>query len=208
MDCRLSFEDKMAVLEIPKSKQKDSGTYLCTATNEAGSSSCQAVVTVQGKTFQVISSLSLDEILCRCNLCTIKGSPELHIHWYWNEQELSNGVKYKITFKNGAASLEILDLLVADSGTYTCEVSNNAGSDSCSTIVAVKGVHSDNNWNLLTSRGWIGGFKHQRVPEHGHSCSSPLPLGMRQKYVMMSNGTLTFSPKLTCFHISTCHVVL
>lgn len=50
MDCKLSFEDKVAVVEIPKSKLKDSGKYVCTATNEAGSSSCEAVVTVQGKT--------------------------------------------------------------------------------------------------------------------------------------------------------------
>lgn len=49
MDSKLSFEDKVAVLEIPKSKVKDSGKYVCTATNEAGSSSCEAVVTVQGK---------------------------------------------------------------------------------------------------------------------------------------------------------------
>uniref|UniRef100_A0A3Q3X2W2 Ig-like domain-containing protein n=1 Tax=Mola mola TaxID=94237 RepID=A0A3Q3X2W2_MOLML len=49
MDCKVSFEDKVAVVEIPKSKLKDSGKYVCTATNEAGSSSCEAVVTVQGK---------------------------------------------------------------------------------------------------------------------------------------------------------------
>uniref|UniRef100_A0A3Q2Q0K5 Ig-like domain-containing protein n=1 Tax=Fundulus heteroclitus TaxID=8078 RepID=A0A3Q2Q0K5_FUNHE len=55
MDCKLSFEDKVAVLEIPKSKVKDSGKYVCTATNEAGSSSCEAVVTVQGKILQVTS---------------------------------------------------------------------------------------------------------------------------------------------------------
>lgn len=49
MDCKLSFEDKLAVVDIPKSKLKDSGTYVCTATNEAGSSSCEAMVSVQGK---------------------------------------------------------------------------------------------------------------------------------------------------------------
>uniref|UniRef100_A0A8C4IEU0 Titin n=1 Tax=Dicentrarchus labrax TaxID=13489 RepID=A0A8C4IEU0_DICLA len=46
MDCKLSFEDKVAVVEIPKSKQKDSGKYVCTATNEAGSSSFALNVTV------------------------------------------------------------------------------------------------------------------------------------------------------------------
>lgn len=49
MDCKMSFEDKVAVVEIAKAKLKDSGKYVCTATNEAGSSSCEAVVMVQGK---------------------------------------------------------------------------------------------------------------------------------------------------------------
>ncbi len=62
MDCKLSFEDKVAVVEIPKSKQKDSGKYVCTATNEAGSSSCEAVVTVQGKILKVIFLLALIKI--------------------------------------------------------------------------------------------------------------------------------------------------
>lgn len=72
--------------------------------------------------------------------CAVKGSPQLHIHWFWNERELSDGEKYKISFKNGVAILEILNVLVTDSGRYTCEVSNNAGSESCSTLVAVKGL--------------------------------------------------------------------
>lgn len=59
MECKLSFEDKVAVLEIPKSKVKDSGKYVCTAANEAGSSCCEAVVTVQGKIVKVIFPLAL-----------------------------------------------------------------------------------------------------------------------------------------------------
>ena len=71
--------------------------------------------------------------------CSVKGSPELHIHWFWNDRELNDGEKYKLSFKNGVAILEILNLVVADSGRYSCEVSNNAGSESCSTLVSVKG---------------------------------------------------------------------
>uniref|UniRef100_A0A4W3IYT0 Ig-like domain-containing protein n=1 Tax=Callorhinchus milii TaxID=7868 RepID=A0A4W3IYT0_CALMI len=36
-DYRMTFEDKVAVLEILKSRLKDSGNYMCTASNEAGS---------------------------------------------------------------------------------------------------------------------------------------------------------------------------
>lgn len=48
-DYRIMFEDKIASLDIPLSKLKDSGTYTCTATNEAGSSSSSAMVTIKGK---------------------------------------------------------------------------------------------------------------------------------------------------------------
>uniref|UniRef100_A0A4W5NUB2 Ig-like domain-containing protein n=1 Tax=Hucho hucho TaxID=62062 RepID=A0A4W5NUB2_9TELE len=56
--------------------------------------------------------------------CTVKGSAELKASWFLNDKELSDGDKYKITFKAGLATLEIIDVNVLDSGNYTCEVSN------------------------------------------------------------------------------------
>lgn len=50
MDSKMSFDEKVVSLDIPKTKIKDTGTYVCTATNDAGSSSCSSVVTVKGKT--------------------------------------------------------------------------------------------------------------------------------------------------------------
>ena len=51
MESKLSFEEKVIVLEISKAKLKDSGRYVCTASNDAGTSDCSAVLTVQGKIF-------------------------------------------------------------------------------------------------------------------------------------------------------------
>lgn len=47
--CKLSFEDKTVSLDILKATLKDCGSYVCTVANEAGSSTCSAVVKVQGK---------------------------------------------------------------------------------------------------------------------------------------------------------------
>lgn len=48
-DYKIYFEDKIASLEIPLAKLKDSGNYVCTVSNEAGSSSSSATVTIRGK---------------------------------------------------------------------------------------------------------------------------------------------------------------
>lgn len=53
MDSKISFDEKVVSLDIPKTKMKDTGTYVCTATNDAGSSSCSSVITVKGKTFEL-----------------------------------------------------------------------------------------------------------------------------------------------------------
>lgn len=53
MDSKISFDDKVVSLDIPKTKIKDTGTYVCTATNDAGSSSCSSVITVKGKIFEL-----------------------------------------------------------------------------------------------------------------------------------------------------------
>uniref|UniRef100_A0A670HZU5 Ig-like domain-containing protein n=1 Tax=Podarcis muralis TaxID=64176 RepID=A0A670HZU5_PODMU len=56
-DYKICFEDKIASLDIPLSKLKDSGTYACTAVNEAGSSSSSATVTIRGK--EIVGLLNL-----------------------------------------------------------------------------------------------------------------------------------------------------
>lgn len=72
MDCKLAFEEKIAFLEIQKAKLKDTGTYTCTAANDAGSSSFSSSVTVQGKTLRLIPFVNavFDKSACQgINLC-------------------------------------------------------------------------------------------------------------------------------------------
>uniref|UniRef100_A0A3P9CS19 Ig-like domain-containing protein n=1 Tax=Maylandia zebra TaxID=106582 RepID=A0A3P9CS19_9CICH len=100
-------------------KERHQGEYVCEAENEAGRTTTSSRLT------KMESKLTWKQGIAARLQCTIKGSPELHIHWFWNERELNNGDKYKISFKSGVATVEIMNLLVTDSGRYTCEVSNN-----------------------------------------------------------------------------------
>lgn len=72
----------------------------------------------------------------------MKGSPEINVTWYKNNMLLNSSEKYKISFSDSAAVLEINDINVEDSGDYVCEAQNEAGTDSCSTIITVKGSYN------------------------------------------------------------------
>uniref|UniRef100_A0A8C6UBT5 Titin n=1 Tax=Neogobius melanostomus TaxID=47308 RepID=A0A8C6UBT5_9GOBI len=143
MDCKLSFEDKVAVLEIPKSKIKDSGN-----------STCEAVVTVQdGPELTIISCYSSEppkftRTPARLSVvrpgqskmfeCQVTGTPEIDIYWFREGTEISPSNRYKIAFVNSVATLEISGTDMKDSGLYYCEARNEAGSESCSMELKVK----------------------------------------------------------------------
>lgn len=72
--------------------------------------------------------------------CKIKGSPEIQVTWFKNNKEIRESNTHRISFVNSVAVLDILEVKVDDSGSYSCEAVNEVGSDSCSTEVVVKGL--------------------------------------------------------------------
>uniref|UniRef100_A0A8C3BK01 Ig-like domain-containing protein n=1 Tax=Cairina moschata TaxID=8855 RepID=A0A8C3BK01_CAIMO len=59
--------------------------------------------------------------------CQIVGTPEIHVTWYLDGNEVTDGAKY------------VTQARVSDSGIYVCEAHNDAGSESCSIELKVKG---------------------------------------------------------------------
>eukprot|EP00062_Callorhinchus_milii_P005912 gi/632946130/ref/XP_007888405.1/ PREDICTED: titin-like [Callorhinchus milii] len=140
-DYRMTFEDKVAVLEILKSRLKDSGNYMCTASNEAGSTFCSALVTVKEPPSFVKKpdpTLLLKQGDSTRLQCKIKGSPEISVTWYKNNDILSPSEKYRTSFIDSMAVLEIADLSIEDGGDYVCEAQNEAGTDSCNCVIIIK----------------------------------------------------------------------
>lgn len=72
--------------------------------------------------------------------CKVKGTPELKISWFKDDREIKESDKYKMTLMDATAVLSLLDVTIEDSGVYMCEVKNDAGKETCSSMVAVKGV--------------------------------------------------------------------
>lgn len=71
--------------------------------------------------------------------CQVTGTPEIDIYWFKDGSEISPSDRYKIAFINSVATLEVCGLDGKDSGIYYCEARNEAGSESCSMELKVKG---------------------------------------------------------------------
>lgn len=71
--------------------------------------------------------------------CKIGGSPEISIVWYKGETQIHPSNKYRMTFVDSVAVIEMQNLNVEDSGDYTCEAQNAAGRASSNTSLKVKG---------------------------------------------------------------------
>lgn len=71
--------------------------------------------------------------------CRVTGTPEIDIYWFKEGCEISPSDRYKMSFVNSVATLEVCRADTRDSGLYYCEARNEAGSESCSMELRVKG---------------------------------------------------------------------
>ena len=76
--------------------------------------------------------------------CIVAGSHPISIQWFKDDQEITASEKYKFSFHDNTAFLEISQLEGSDSGTYTCSATNKAGHNQCSGHLTVKG------WQILS----------------------------------------------------------
>ena len=80
--------------------------------------------------------------------CQVTGTPEIDICWFKEGSEISASDRYKLAFANSVATLEVCGADAKDGGLYYCEARNEAGSESCSMELRVKGQSC---WRLTRS---------------------------------------------------------
>lgn len=71
--------------------------------------------------------------------CQVTGTPEIDIYWFKEGSQIYPSERYHMSFVNSMASLEVCATDAKDSGLYYCEARNEAGSESCSMELKVKG---------------------------------------------------------------------
>ncbi|KAK3087485.1 hypothetical protein FSP39_006555 [Pinctada imbricata] len=111
-------------IEFSSVRLEDAGTYICNASNKAGSTSRQIELDVQvppqviGPKQMSITGLPGQTYLLPCN---IGGTPQPTIYW----QKGADIVLNNRVFENGTLELHAVD--ERDSGIYICLAQNNAG---------------------------------------------------------------------------------
>lgn len=71
--------------------------------------------------------------------CKVAGSPEISVRWFREGAEIHQSAKHKMSFINSVATLEVSNVCENDSGKYFCEACNEAGTESCTVEIEVKG---------------------------------------------------------------------
>lgn len=91
-------------------------------------------------------------------LCVLKGSEPMTVSWMKDNHELKEAEHIQITYENNTALLHITDVQRNHAGKYSCQAQNQAGSQTCSALLTVKGWFSQNRRKSLTC--CCGGRKH------------------------------------------------
>uniref|UniRef100_A0A8C0T9E4 Ig-like domain-containing protein n=1 Tax=Canis lupus familiaris TaxID=9615 RepID=A0A8C0T9E4_CANLF len=139
--CFIGLEGSTSFLNLYSVDASKTGQYTCQVTNDVGSDSCTTMllVTEPPKFVKKLEASKIVKAGDSARLeCKITGSPEIRVVWYRNEHELQASDKYRMTFIDSVAVLQMNNLGTEDSGDFICEAQNPAGSTSCSTKVIVK----------------------------------------------------------------------
>ncbi|XP_068096243.1 hemicentin-1 isoform X2 [Hyperolius riggenbachi] len=128
-DPNINILENGQILHIKNSRLTDGGTYKCVATNSAGSQTKERKLSVyispnikHSNTTAEVSFNVGSKVILECDAW---GIPEPTISWYKEGERIHPGTHVS-AFENGKY-LHISELKIADSGRYTCHVTNIAG---------------------------------------------------------------------------------
>uniref|UniRef100_A0A8D2NP98 Ig-like domain-containing protein n=1 Tax=Zosterops lateralis melanops TaxID=1220523 RepID=A0A8D2NP98_ZOSLA len=131
----------LSTLEIPRPQVVDCGEYSCKASNQHGSVSSTAVLTVT-EAFPPTFLTRPEPITTFVGksakfLCTVSGTPVIDITWQKDGTTISPSDHHKISKVENKHVLEISLLTASDRGVYTCKASNKFGADICQTEMVI-----------------------------------------------------------------------
>lgn len=73
-------------------------------------------------------------------VCVLKGSLPMTVSWTKGDHEVKDTGDVQISFENRTAVLHFLNVKLKHSGKYACHAQNEAGSQTCTAALVVKGL--------------------------------------------------------------------
>nr|XP_019960350.1 PREDICTED: titin-like [Paralichthys olivaceus] len=207
---KMSCDDNTPHLTIVKADRADTGRYFCHATNDVGKDSCSSDITVKERKNPPVFTKKPSEHIEDMEGKLVKmegrvsGSQPISITWFRDNTEIHSSDKYDISFKSNVAVLCIKSSQVSDSGSYTCQASNEAGRASCDITVGISEAKKPPVFDVSLKPATVD--EGEKLSLRCHVCGSP-PLKiqwMKDRKDLMSAGStrISFSDGTACLEIS------
>uniref|UniRef100_A0A3B5QJT6 Ig-like domain-containing protein n=1 Tax=Xiphophorus maculatus TaxID=8083 RepID=A0A3B5QJT6_XIPMA len=137
---KLIQQDNSVSVEIEQLERPDAGSYSCQTLT---SLTRFIVLPSEPPSFVLLpeSQAALPNATVRYK-STFTGTPPFTVKWFKDDMELMTGPTCFTGVDETSCFLELYSVAVAQSGIYSCQVSNDAGSVRCSADLTVKGWDS------------------------------------------------------------------
>uniref|UniRef100_A0A3Q4IC02 Ig-like domain-containing protein n=1 Tax=Neolamprologus brichardi TaxID=32507 RepID=A0A3Q4IC02_NEOBR len=154
------------ILHVKDTLPEDSGVYRVTATNSAGSASCQATLKVERTTHvkkeyepsekekqkiagkeELDKKVRLSQILAGTVVTPLPPA----VKWFHNGKQIHLSSKYTMTNISGVLTLQIINCMTEDSGTYRV-VCKNAKGETSDYMTKTEVYHVSSSKTLVTEK--------------------------------------------------------
>ncbi|XP_052833035.1 muscle M-line assembly protein unc-89 isoform X9 [Octopus bimaculoides] len=138
---KISYDGQSAILQLQESLAEDAGTYVCTATNRAGSCETRAELSVLGIPPTIVQSIETVTALRGSPTrlqCCVTSDPEATVSWIFKGKEIRSDGRIQITHDRDLHYLVISHVMPEDDGCYQFTATNPLGNLICTSYIIVK----------------------------------------------------------------------
>ncbi|KAM4609388.1 titin-like [Polymixia lowei] len=137
---KLSHIDNTLSIELKLTESTDTGEYSCQITNKAGSCVCTGVLTAKVPA-RFITEPEPQSVAPKSTVhfrSVFEGTPPFTVKWFKDDSELMTSPSCTIGLEEYSCYINLYSVGPLQSGIYSCQVSNEAGTVTCAAELLLK----------------------------------------------------------------------